>query len=103
MNSQRLERNADLHITGSNAHVLSGELTTLLAGRYIEIPVFPFSFHELLEAFRLVHAELSERRAFSEYLLTGGMPYVSQLSLSPGAARPSLQDLFVAVELKDIT
>ncbi|MBR3055040.1 MAG: AAA family ATPase, partial [Streptococcus sp.] len=50
VNGIRVSFNSDITITGSNANMLSGELATLLSGRYIEIPVYPFSFQEFLSA-----------------------------------------------------
>ncbi len=67
--------NVDVYITGSNAHVLSSDLSTLLGGRYIEIPVHPLSFVEY-EEFRKQtdEAPLGESALFADYLKYGGMP-----------------------------
>lgn len=70
-----IKKNVDLYITGSNAFMLSGELATLLSGRYIEIPVYPFSFKEYFSA---VPAS-SKTEAFMQYLEQGGFPFAMEL------------------------
>ncbi len=67
--------NVDIYITGSNAYMLSGELATLLSGRYIEIQMLPLSFAEYWE---LVGGD--KREAFNSYFRNGGMPYAATLS-----------------------
>lgn len=65
----------DAYITGSNAHVLSSDLATLLGGRYIEIPVQPLSFAEYLAFVRVAGAQhIDAQTLFAEYLKYGGMP-----------------------------
>jgi uncharacterized protein len=66
--------NYDIYITGSNSHLLSSELSTLLAGRYIEISILPFSFSEFYEVIGG-----NKKEAFNEYFKYGGLPYVSQI------------------------
>lgn len=70
-----IKKNVDLYITGSNAFMLSGKLATLLSGRYIEIPVYPFSFKEYFSA---VPAS-SKTEAFMQYLEQGGFPFAMEL------------------------
>ncbi|BDZ31748.1 hypothetical protein MH1LPH_22140 [Lactiplantibacillus brownii] len=66
----------DIVITGSNAKMLSGELATLLSGRYVEIPIYPFSFREFLDAKELAIDDRQVDRAFEEYERYGGFPSV---------------------------
>ena len=66
-----LKKNIDLYITGSNANLLSGELATLLSGRYVEIKMMPYSFKEFTEAY---DKDIDIRKKFDIYLLNGGMP-----------------------------
>lgn len=73
VNSLMVDYNADIYITGSNAYILSSELSTYLSGRYVEIPIFPFSFSEFLEAHPAT-PELSLRSRFEQYLRVGGIP-----------------------------
>jgi predicted AAA+ superfamily ATPase len=71
-----VKSNIDVYITGSNAYLLSSELGTLLTGRYISIPVLPFSFKEFL----LTQADISRTDLlFSKYIDTGGMPGIFEL------------------------
>lgn len=70
-----IKKNVDLYITGSNAFMLSGELATLLSGRYIEIPVYPFSFKEFLES----ESNISKSEAFARYSDKGGFPFAVEL------------------------
>ena len=66
------KENVDLYVTGSNAHMLSSEMATLLSGRAIEITMLPFSFMEYLEA--TMDSEKSREQKFNDYLSFGGFP-----------------------------
>ncbi|OUP18720.1 ATPase [Lachnoclostridium sp. An196] len=102
INSFRVELDCDIYITGSNAKLLSGELATYLAGRYVEFVVYPFSFAEFIELYRTVYPNTDNRQCFSKYLTAGGMPYLSNLRYDETASRQYLRDLWGSVELKDI-
>ncbi len=102
INSFRVELNCDIYITGSNAKLLSGELATYLAGRYVEFVIYPFSFSEFIELYRTIYPDASEAQCFQWYLLIGGMPYLSNLRYEEEASKQYLQDLYNSVELKDI-
>ena len=102
INSFRVELDCDLYITGSNAKLLSGELATYLAGRYVEFVIYPFSFDEFIQLYRTIFPEADVRTCFNRYLTAGGMPYLANLRYEETACRQYLQDLFNSVELKDI-
>lgn len=102
INSFRVELDCDLYITGSNAKLLSGELATYLAGRYVEFVIYPFSFGEFMELYRTVYPGTADRQCFNQYLTLGGMPYLSNLRYDEVASSQYLRDLFNSVELKDI-
>jgi len=102
INSFRVELDCDIYITGSNAKLLSGELATYLAGRYVEFVIYPFSFGEFTELYRTVYPDADVRQCFTGYLTLGGMPYLSNLRFEEAACRQYLRDLFNSVELKDI-
>ncbi len=102
INSLRVELDCDIYITGSNAKLLSGELATYLAGRYVEFVIYPFSFGEFIELYRTVYPDADARQCFSQYLTLGGMPYLSNLRYDAAASRQYLRDLFNSVELKDV-
>ena len=101
VNSCRVDFDCDIYITGSNAKLLSGELATLLGGRYVEFVVYPFSFAEYLLATRGTNAD-GNAGAFREYLAVGGMPFLSQLSGDRASAELYLRDLFGSAVLKDV-
>lgn len=94
INSLRVKFGADIYITGSNSRLLSGELATYIAGRYVSFVVYPFSFSE----FKTVNAEYT----FEEYLKYGGMPFLSSMDFEPEICKNYLQDVFNSVVLKDI-
>ena len=102
INSFRVELDCDIYITGSNARLLSGELATYLAGRYVEFVIYPFSFAEFIELYHTVCPDADIRQCFNKYLTAGGMPYLSNLRYDDAASRQYLRDLFNSVELKDI-
>lgn len=102
INSFRVELDCDIYITGSNAKLLSGELATYLAGRYVEFVIYPFSFAEFVELYHTIHPEADTRQCFNRYLTLGGMPYLANLRYDETASRQYLRDLFNSVELKDI-
>lgn len=102
VNSLRVEMDCDIYITGSNAKLLSGELATYLAGRYVEFIIYPFSFSEFLALYHSVEPDADTRTCFDRYLTFGGMPYLANLRFDEIACRQYLRDLFNSVELKDI-
>ncbi|MDR0379397.1 MAG: ATP-binding protein [Candidatus Accumulibacter sp.] len=102
VNSFRVAFDCDIYITGSNARLLSGELATYLAGRYVEFVVYPFSFGEFLELYTSVFPKARKQEAFTRYLTLGGMPYLGNLRYEDAPARIYLQDLFNSVVLKDV-
>lgn len=102
VNSLRVETDCDIYITGSNAKLLSGELATYLAGRYVEFIIYPFSFSEFLALYHSVEPDADTRTCFDRYLTFGGMPYLANLRFDETACRQYLRDLFNSVELKDI-
>ena len=74
INSYLIDFNCDIYITGSNAKLLSSELSTYLAGRYIEIKMYPFSFAESFEALKILYENISQKEAFDIYNLYAKMP-----------------------------
>lgn len=96
-----IKKNIDLYITGSNAYLLSGELVTLLSGRYIEIKMLPLSFREYLSAFP--SKKESRDRIFLEYMRNGGMPgNISLLENNLNDLDKYLDGIFSTVVYKDI-
>lgn len=102
VNSFRVALDCDIYITGSNAKLLSGELATYLGGRYVEFVIYPFSFAEFIELYRPIAPEESIQKIFQKYLLTGGMPYLSNLGYADEPSKLYLNDLFNSAQLKDI-
>lgn len=102
INSLRIELNCDIYITGSNAKLLSGELATYLAGRYVEFVIYPFSFSEFIELYNTIQPNTSKAECFKKYLHFGGMPYLASLQYNEAACKQYLQDVYTSVELKDI-
>lgn len=79
INSLRVGLDCDIYLTGSNAKLLSGELSTYLAGRYVEFVIYPFSFAEFLDLYRPLAPEATLAQCFQKYLVSGGMPYLDHL------------------------
>ena len=87
----------DLYITGSNAYMLSGDLATLLTGRYVEIKILPLSLKEFLSL-----TGMEEEKGFAEYLQVGGLPYVAVMDRTPEKVETYLEGIYNTVIVKDI-
>lgn len=87
----------DIYITGSNAYMLSGDLATLLTGRYVEIKILPLSLKEFL-ALTGMEAE----KGFAEYLQVGSLPYVAVMDRTPEKVETYLEGIYNTVIVKDI-
>ncbi len=98
VDSLYIRDNVDLYITGSNAYLLSGELATLLAGRYAEINMLPFSFREYCES----RGEGEKERLFADYLRFGGLPYAAALQDIETKIDTYLEGIYNTVIVKDI-
>ena len=102
VNSLRVNSDADIYITGSNAKMLSGEYATLLSGRYVEFTVYPFSFSEYCEARRIEEDNKSINEYFMEYVKYGGLPFLATTPLDEQAKSQYLKDIYASVVIKDI-
>ena len=102
INSLRLDYDCDIYITGSNAKLLSGELATYLAGRYVEFAIYPFSFQEYLDMRKTSAANLNISQEFQQYIQLGGMPFLQNLQGIEDASMQYLKDVYNSVVLKDI-
>ena len=87
----------DLYVTGSNAYMLSGDLATLLTGRYVEIKMLPLSFYEFLEI-----TGSGQEQGLSEYMRDGGLPYVAVMDRTPEKVDTYLEGIYNTVIVKDI-
>lgn len=101
INSFFVDANVDIFITGSNAYLLSSELSTLLSGRYVEIKMQPLSFKEYLE-FLDSDKEMSLQEKFNQYLEYGGLPTIVELLDNPDTIGPFLEGIYNTVLMKDV-
>ena len=91
------KKGADIYITGSNAYMLSGDLATLLTGRYVEISMLPLSFKEYCE-----QTGQTAERGFADYMKNGGMPYVAAMQKTDEKISTYLEGIYNTVIIKDI-
>lgn len=97
VDSLYVKSDVDIYITGSNAYMLSGDLATLLTGRYVEIKMLPLSLKEFLKI-----TELDTEHGFAEYLKCGGLPYVARMNRTPEKVETYLEGIYNTVIVKDI-
>lgn len=102
INSCRIDFDCDIYITGSNAKLLSGELATYLAGRYVEFVIYPFSFAEFFEMNLHKNSNVDKSTCFMQFLKTGGMPFLSNFPDDDSAKSQYLIDIYNSVVLKDV-
>jgi len=98
LRSLQAENECDIYCTGSNAKMLSGELSTYLAGRYIEFHIFSLSYTEFLTFHNLMDAD----EALMKYFTYGGLPHLAQLTLNDDLAFEYLRNIYSTILLKDI-
>ncbi|MHB1196512.1 MAG: ATP-binding protein [Lutibacter sp.] len=103
VNSFLVDFGADVYVTGSNSHLLSSELATYLAGRYVEIPIYTLSFTEYLQFRKHYSPELPQnnRAAFQSYLNLGGFPVIHTSNYSEETAYKVVFDIYSSVILRD--
>jgi hypothetical protein len=97
VDSLYVKPDVDLYITGSNAYMLSGDLATLLTGRYVEIKMLPLSFSEFLAI-----TGMEPKKGFSDYLQNGGLPYVAGMNRTPEKVDVYLEGIYNTVIVRDI-
>lgn len=104
INSFRVDFDCDIYVTGSNAKLLSGELATLLSGRYVEIRVYPLSFSEYLDFAQSNEDErnFTRQENFSNYLRYGGLPGIHQMKWEEKRIMQYLTDIYNSVLLNDV-
>ena len=104
INSLLVDLNCDIYITGSNANLLSSELATYIAGRYIEIKVFPLSFKEFIEFSKIQNPQkiYTTEEYFEQYLKFGGLPAIHNFSQDKTSIYQYLTDIYNSVLLKDV-
>ncbi len=104
VNSFRVDFNSDIYITGSNSHLLSSELSTYLAGRYVQFNIYPLSFSEFL-LFRQNYSAKDKINIFDEFydfLRLGGFPVVHATNSTRQDAYKIIYDIYSSVILRDV-
>ncbi|OPZ02924.1 MAG: hypothetical protein BWZ11_00500 [Bacteroidetes bacterium ADurb.BinA395] len=103
VNSLLIDFDVDIYLTGSNSHLLSSELATYLAGRYIEIPIYTLSFKEYLQ-FRSSFSQTKEfdkKEEFVRYLRLGGFPAIHIAEYNEESAYKIVYDIYSSIILRD--
>ena len=102
INAYRVDFDCDIYITGSNSEMLSGEMATLISGRYYQIKIYPFSFAEFIQYKKEIeNKDTSDLDVlFKEYVEYGGMPPIQQVATQDKYSY--LSDIYNTILLKDI-
>jgi predicted AAA+ superfamily ATPase len=96
------EEKTDIYITGSNAHLLSSELATLLSGRYVSFPIYPLCFQEFLQFRNTTPQKADLNKEFSLFLQYGGLPGIHFLDFKEEVIYHYLNSIFNTILLKDV-
>lgn len=97
VDSLYVKPNIDIYITGSNAYMLSGDLATLLTGRYVEISMLPLSFSEYMQL-----SDKDKESAFADYIKYGGLPFVATMDRTDDKVDTYLEGIYNTVIVKNI-
>ena len=102
INAYRVDLDCDIYITGSNSELLSGEMATLISGRYYQINIYPFSFAEFLQYKKEIEKTdvTNQEELFREYVEYGGMPPIQQVTNEDKYSY--LGDIYNTILLRDI-
>ena len=100
INALRVSINSDIYITGSNSKLISGDLATLLAGRYVEFEIQPLTFDEFSEIYK--SSNLSQEKLFQKFIKIGGMPGLKYFNLEEEVSQKYLNDIYNTVLVKDV-
>ena len=100
INGLNVDGDCDIYITGSNSTLISGDLATLLSGRYITFEIYPFTFGEFIQAFQ--HKNLSVEVLFEAFITIGGMPFLRYFDLEEAPCFKYLNDVYNTVLVKDV-
>ncbi len=100
VNALMVDYDCDIYITGSNSTLISGDLATLLTGRYIEFDIQPFTFSEFIEVNK--HHDMSRDDLFYKYISVGGMPFLKHFDMQEQSAYEYLEDVYNTVLIKDV-
>ncbi len=96
-----IKPHVDVYITGSNAYMLSGELATLLSGRYVSIDMLPLSFAEYF-SFLQDSISTSKEETFNTYIKYGSFPYLLQITNNPELINDYLEGIYNTILVKDV-
>jgi len=103
VDSLYINKNCDVYITGSNAYLLSGELATLLTGRYFEISILPLQFSEYLYFTNSISPNLSNLETLANFIQEGGIPeYLKQKRISQKQADGFMRSVLNTIIEKDV-
>lgn len=102
VNVLRVDYECDIYLTGSNANLLSGELATLIAGRYVQFEIMPFQFSEFMDMVRRETGDSSIESSFRLYLEMGGMPFLGNTLEHKQDSMIYLKDTFDSIIIKDV-
>ena len=97
-----LKENCDVYITGSNAYFMSGELATLLTGRYVELSMMPLSFREFCDGMEEEGQKMSSAEKLDKYIRTGSFPYVLKYGYEEREAKEYMSGIYHTILLNDI-
>ncbi|WP_454207557.1 ATP-binding protein [Peptoniphilus sp. Marseille-Q6390] len=100
INALRVSFDSDIYITGSNSKLISGDLATLLAGRYVEFEIQPFTFDEFSQINNKLN--LSRDELFQKFIKIGGMPGLKYFKLEEEVSQKYLNDIYNTVLVKDV-
>lgn len=100
INSLSVDKECDIYITGSNSMLISGDLATLLSGRYAAFEIYPFTFGEFMQVF--TDKELSKEMLFDAFVQIGGMPFLHYFDLNKVPCFKYLNDVYNTVLVKDV-
>ncbi len=100
INGLRVDRECDIYLTGSNTTLISGDLATFLAGRYVEFEIQPFSFGEFIQMFS--YKDLTNEELFEKFIKVGGMPFLKHFNLEETPSYKYLNDVYNTVLVKDV-